>query len=424
MGENLRLGILISGDEVVKTRRPHRGADAAYLLRDRLNACGGINQAPIALLLQEANGTTPSEVDAMKDLIEEQHVHGVVAQFASQNPTPAIALAEQAETPLLIAHLNDIDSAIKLTSKRHPWGYTTPTAHQRLQAFAQAMMNQGYASIVLIRSDSEAMEIWQDAFVPLYESMGGTVVNAESPMLWTAGEQEEFSDGEDILLAELDQNERATQLQAVLNQGVGNQAGEPNGEQTSGAIALALAPSDGYDFLTTLARLRPDTASVPLFWYGQETLAQILADRPFSNPRSPEVLAAIAGITGVAPTAIGDGFQSFVTDWETRLETSPTPYATTTWDAVALFALAAQASGQNSRSGIWSELQAIATAPGMVVTDVCQALEQLRNQEAINLEGASGSLELSRLGEVPGVFNIWRLNAEGDMVILERLNLH
>lgn len=418
IGESLRLGILIAGDDVVSSRRPHQGVDAAYLLRDRINACGGINQAPISLLLREAGGTAESEADAMRELVEDHHVHGVVAQFASQNPDAAIAIAKQTETPLLISHLNDIDSATRLTSRSKLWGYTTPSVNQKLQAFARAIINQGHSSIFLIRSDSQAFDAWQDRFIPLYESAGGTVVNRENPMLWTALDPEAFDNGEDVLLAELDVNEQVMRLQSLRN-------GEEDavGNTDVGAIAVALDLSDSYDFLITLAEMGVNDDLLPIFWYEQDALTHILDEPPFDNPPSPDMLRAIAGIMGAAPTSIGEGFQNFAADWDDRLEEAPTRDATTTWDAVALLALAAQAAGRNSRSVLWSDLQSLAQSPGTVVTDVCQGLDLLRNQEEINLEGASGSLEMSRLGEIPGVFNIWRLNEDSEVVTIERLTL-
>jgi neutral amino acid transport system substrate-binding protein len=399
---------------VINTRRPHQGTNAAYLVRDRLNACGGVNQAPITIILREADGTVPSEVNAIKELVDEYQVHGIVAQFASPNPEASIAYIEQTETPLLIAHLNDIDAGIKLASKSQHWGYTTPSSSQQMQAFVETMISQGYSSVILIRSDSQAFNTWQDTFIPVYEAAGGTVLNVDDPMLWRVFKPNEFADGEEARLAERDQNEQLTQLQTLLNR---------EGSEARGAIAVALTPSDGYDFFMTLAQLPAVNNSKPIFWYEQETLAQILDDLPLNNPPFPDAFKTLTNVRGVSPASIGEGFQIFAKSWENRMEEAPTQYSATTWDAVSLMALAAQSAGQNSRSGILSELKSVANSPGTIVTDACQGLELLQSREQIDLEGASGTLEMSRLGEIPGVFNIWRLNGDGELAIVERLTL-
>ena len=68
-------------------------------------------------------------------------------------------------------------------------------------------------------------------------------------------------------------------------------------------------------------------------------------------------------------------------------------------------------------------MYSIVNPPGIAITDVCQGLEQLRKQEAINFEGASSSLDMNRFGEVPGVFNVWRVDSDGQMTITEQLTL-
>ena len=410
LGEELRLGILVSGDYWRNADRANQMINAVYLLRDRVNACGGINQAPMSVVIKEADGTSQSETTAMQDLIDEHRVHGVVAQFSSQDSSSTLELAQQAETPLLIASLDRMHSSINLEPEMHDVGYTVPSIQQQIQALVQIIRKQGHSTLALIRSDSSSIRIWEEIFIPIYESNGGEVVNVDQPLIWNMPVRDPSLDNDQTLSSERDVNEQVLELQELLDR-------DPE------AIVVALDTADGYDFLTTITTLGWRNEQAPIFWHSQETLDEILEQMQPEGSSSPQVLEALDGISGIVPAFSGQGFQGFSETWQANLDEAPIGNAASAWDAVSIFSLAAQAAGQNSRTGILSEMRSISNPPGMTITDICQGLEQLRSQESINFEGASSSLDMNRFREIPGVFNAWRIDPEGKMTITEQVTL-
>ncbi len=414
LGEGLRLGILVSEDYWLGARSPSQVINAAYLLRDRVNACGGINQAPVSILIEEADGTSRAEINAMETLIDEYRVHGIIAQLSSQNPAAALEIAEQSKTPLLIASLDEMNSSFNAEPMIQDWGYTTPSPKQSMQAFSQLIVKRGYSQVFLVTSESNAIRARGDLFIDAYAAQNGQVVNAEQPLRWKIARDNNSSEA-DLNASNDDDTGSINQLQEVLRQN--------SSEEGQWAIATILDRPDGEDFLNTMMDLDWPQEDIPIFWYGQESLVRILERMQPAELLPSQTLDELAGITGISPTAVGGGFQNFLAAWQSRLNDSlkgTEPYA---WDAAALLVLAAQSAKQNSRAGILSELTAIANPPGTAVSDVCKALEYMRNETSINFEGASGSVNINRFGEIPGVFNVWRLNPDGKIVTLERLTL-
>lgn len=410
LGEELRLGVLVSGDYWQNAYRANQMVNAMYLLRDRVNACGGINQAPMSVVLKEADGTSQSETSGIKDLIEENRVHGIIAQLSSQDPSSILELAQQTETPLLIASLDRMNLPVSSAENLQGLGYTVPSIQQQMTALVQIILSQEFSTIALVLPDPHSVSTWAETFIPTYESKGGEVVNADQPLIWTAPIRNQALDADQTPSDEREVSAQMVQLQELLDRDLG-------------AIIVSLDSTDGYSFLTEITTLGWRNGQIPMFWHSQETLDEILEKIQSENDSTPQVLDALNGVAGVVPSFSGQGFQGFSELWQTKLDEVPIGNAASTWDTGAMFSLAAQAAGQNSRTGILAEMYSIVNPPGIATTDVCQGLEQLRNQEAINFEGASSSLDMNRFGEVPGVFNIWRVDSDGQMTITEQLTL-
>jgi neutral amino acid transport system substrate-binding protein len=441
LGEELRIGVLISEENWRSIYRSNQLIDASYLMRDRINACEGVNNAPVSIVIAEAEATPNSEAEAMRSLIEDHRVHGIVAQFSSSDPTSALAQATQTNTPTLIASLELWQSPIAKSRPSDQFGdtlgYTTPSHSQRIQAFGQFIRDQGYSNVVLITSNVNEVAHWQTRFITHHQSLNGRVLNADQPLIWqspSSTDDSNQSSTEPISqpLAELQQLLNRPQVQ-VNRQASGNPS-EPTPDAASDettsdaidssewmpvAIAAMVDQLSGEELLKTMRTLGWRSEEMPVFWYDQDGFASMVEQLSLSEEADSSTLRAIAGISGITPVANGEGIQHFDEAWATRLKNPPTYGAANIWDAVGLFALAAQSSRQNSRVGIASALTDVSKAPGKTITDVCDGLETLRAQEAIDFQGASSSLDMTPLGEVPAHFKPWQLSSDGTIVILD-----
>lgn len=93
-------------------------------------------------------------------------------------------------------------------------------------------------------------------------------------------------------------------------------------------------------------------------------------------------------------------------------------YATTSYDAAFLLALAIEKAGAADRSKISQALREVATAPGEVILpgEWEKARKLIAEGQDINYQGAAGDHEFDENGDVPGVYGLF--GVEGDTLKL------
>ena len=131
----------------------------------------------------------------------------------------------------------------------------------------------------------------------------------------------------------------------------------------------------------------------------------------------------IAGALGTVPGADGEALAEFTNLWKEKTDGKDiTAFVPHTWDATILLMLAAQAAGENTGTGIQSKIREVAGGEGEVVTDACQAMELLRNGQAINYQGASGNVDIDENGDVVGVYDVWEVKSDGSLEIIDKVS--
>lgn len=144
----------------------------------------------------------------------------------------------------------------------------------------------------------------------------------------------------------------------------------------------------------------------------------------------PERLAGFFGT--VAAPAMGDSYNIFVAEFKAEYgELPPLPYIDSTYDAVAVIALAAakcEADGvEINPVNIRDRLRFVANPPGEIITPGAasfkKALELLKQGKDINYEGASGSVDFDKAGDVITPIKIWKYVAEPPYIVTERIEV-
>jgi len=143
--------------------------------------------------------------------------------------------------------------------------------------------------------------------------------------------------------------------------------------------------------------------------------------------------AALAGMygTGPAPPPASES----AARWEAAyLDAYGGPpagtYVREVYDATVALALAAEAAGSTDGSAIRDQLRAVGGGPGEVVVagpeGIARALEVLGNGEAVDYDGASGTLDWDESGDLRrGYIGVWRYTADEriedvDVVLFEK----
>lgn len=124
----------------------------------------------------------------------------------------------------------------------------------------------------------------------------------------------------------------------------------------------------------------------------------------------------LEGQLGTAPgSAGGDPFVIFNADYKTEYGTlPPLPFITNSYDAAAVIGLAAYAAKVKglalTSTNIRDNLRAVAGPPGEVVQpgEFKKAFDLLRQGKQINYEGAAGSVDFDKHGDVVTPIEVWK----------------
>ncbi|HKJ94515.1 MAG TPA: ABC transporter substrate-binding protein [Gammaproteobacteria bacterium] len=181
-----------------------------------------------------------------------------------------------------------------------------------------------------------------------------------------------------------------------------------------------------------------DTDALVLVGYpenGQTIIRQALEGGYFSKfvftdgLKAPELIQNIGaqymnGTVGTAPQARGDTpaakhFKSAYSAMYGQLP--PKPYIDTAYDAVYAIALAAQKAGSTDSVAIRDALRDVANPPGEKVGpgDFAKAAKLIKDGKDIDYEGASGSINFDKNGDVPGTFAYWAI--EDGKIVTKRV---
>ncbi|MEB3230448.1 MAG: hypothetical protein VKJ64_05520 [Leptolyngbyaceae bacterium] len=174
-GDALQLGVLLT-DQPLLIDRNQMIIDSLFHLRDRVNQCGGINQAPVFwVMITPEVGTVANAVAleklGMQRLLWRARVHGAIAVF-TDSPisyalySDALNIAIEAELPI-ISPVNSQFSVIQpgrfdqfrrdrpvVTTPTDHWVRTIPSDRQQLTAVAQWLQEKGWNQVAAITPDT------------------------------------------------------------------------------------------------------------------------------------------------------------------------------------------------------------------------------------------------------------------------------
>jgi neutral amino acid transport system substrate-binding protein len=264
------------------------------------------------------------------------------------------------------------------------WARTAPPDSYQAEALASVAAERGFERVSTAVINNDYGVGFEEEFVPAFQEMGGTVVNENNPVRYdpkaTTFESEAtaaFSDNPDAVMGVLYVETGALFLKAAYQQGL----------MQDSQVLL----TDGV--------------------YSAE-----FPEKVGQNEQGEYILE---GALGTTVGAGGPGLEQL----QTALGKEPEAFVAHTWDAGALMMLAAEAADANTGEAIKNNLRTVSNPEGQEVSDVCQALELLRNGEEINYQGASSRVDIDDLGNVRGVYDVWTVNEDGSLETVEKIDV-
>lgn len=365
--------------------------DTATLFVDTVNTCGGVMGQDIELI-SEDDQTDPAAGSAgMTKLAEVDEVGAVIGAAGSAVSSAAVDIAVRNE----VVQISPSSTSPTFTERAAAgdfegfWARTAPPDTFQGNALAQLAQEQGFESISILSINNDYGNGLIEAFIPAFEELGGTVVNADNPAKY-AENATTFD----------------TELQAAF-------ADAPDAVLIVGYLETgSLILKSAYE----LGLTGGDTQILLTDGMKSDDLAGNVGQTPDGN-------FIATGVIGTAPSAGGPAIDDFNALYTERFDRDPNVFDPNTWDAAAVLTLAAEAAQSSDGAAIRDALSDVSNAPGEPVSDVCAALELVRAGEDIDYQGASGTVDFNAEGDVVGSYDVWTITDDGSLEVLSVVNV-
>ncbi len=362
--------------------------EAVRLAVDTINACDGVNNASVELVIEDDQTDPNAGASAMTKLTSVDNVAGVVGSFASSVSAAAVDIGVRNNVMLISPGSTSpvFTERAEAGDFNGYWARTAPPDTYQAQALAQLAWDRGFERVSTVVINNDYGVGFEQVFKGAFEELGGTVVNASSPTRYdpkaTTLDSEAagaFGQQPDAVAAVLYDETGSLLLQSAYRQGL-----------TDGVTVLL---TDGV--------------------YSEGFTERVGKDRDGKS--------IINGALGTVPGADGEALADFSSRWQETTGRSLSAFIPHTWDATILMMLAAEAGNANSGEAIKDNLSAVANAPGVEVSDPCEAIELVRNGEEINYQGASGNVDIDEYGDVVGSYDVWTVEEAGSLKVVDKI---
>ncbi|MCL1467416.1 ABC transporter substrate-binding protein [Argonema galeatum] len=362
---------------------------AVPLLVETVNKCGGVNGKPVTLVSEDDQTDPKAGGAGMTKLAEVDRVAGVVGSFASSVSSAAVDIAARNKVMLISPGSTSpvFTGRAKKGDFQGYWARTAPPDTYQAQALAKLASEKGFKRVSTVVINNDYGVGFEKEFVQAFKKLGGTVVNENKPTRY---------------------DPKATTFDTEASAAF---AGKPDG------VAAVLYAETGSLLLKSAAEQGLSQGVTVMLTDGVYS-----PDFPGQVGKTSDGKFILSGAIGTVPGANGKALADLTQLWKEKQGKEVSAYVPHSWDAAALLALAAEAAKSNTGEGIKSKIRDVANAPGEEVSDVCKALELVRQGKDINYQGASGNVDIDESGDVVGSYDVWAVKDDGKLAVTGKVS--
>ncbi|RUR73388.1 amino acid ABC transporter substrate-binding protein [Chlorogloeopsis fritschii PCC 6912] len=363
----------------------------ANLLIKTVNACGGVMGKPVTLISVDDQSKPQVGAEAMSKLAYLDKVSGVVGGAGSATSAAAVNIAVRNQI-VMISPSSTSPSFTERAKKgdfKGFWFRTAPPDTFQGPVIAQIAQTKGYKKVSILAVNNDYGRGLVNAFIPAFEALGGQIVNKNNLAFYPSN--------------------AITFNTEVLNSFQGN----PD------AVLLIDYSQTGSLVLRSIYE-RGLLAKTPLIL--SDGLKDANLSQLVGKSHDGKLILPTANITGTAPSAKGPAFSKFREIYKKAYNgQEPSIYDPNTWDATAALILAAESAKSTAGETIKEHIRTVTNPPGEKVSDVCQALDLIRQGKKINYEGAGSNVDFDSQGDVTGNYDIWTVAGDGSIKVVEQI---
>lgn len=392
MSEGLRLGaVLPYTGSLAEIGQPM--IEVLPLLIDQVNACGGVNDQSVRLVVEDDLSQPNTAASAMTRLADPAKVDVAVVGFVNSNSRKVLDIAVQNGIPVISPATTSpvFTEWAKKNVFEGFWARTVPSDTYQARALAKLAIKRRFRTVSTVVINNNDGISFEQAFVKAFEALGGTVLNKEAPTRYSP---------------------TADDLSYEALEAFSPYEGSPD------AVIAALDASGGVRLLSAAYGLGL-TEGTPILLAGNIQPRSLLEE----IGKAYDGESVLAGTLGAVPRASGPALNNLTDLWKRQVGGNPGAFVAHTWDAAALLMLAAQSANSNDGDVIKSQLQFVANPPGIEVTNICTGLKLLKTGQDIDYQGAGSNLDLDDNGDVVGNYDVWMVNDEGQVEVVEQITL-
>lgn len=351
---------------------------AEELAISHINEAGGVLGKNVVLVSEDTQTTSSGAVDAARKLIDVNGVDTIVGSVSTFGTMAVVNIIADDKVPTIspsatapeVTNAEDDDFLFR----------TCPSDSLQGAAIAAVADERGYEkACVLSRNDAYGIGLEQE-FSKTFEGTGGTVLKKVryDPSAATFNS---------YIRQLADRNPDVIELNGLMEDGV-----------RILQKAADMGVTEDVDFLVSEGVQDPNIPSA------------------VGKNSAGDYIVWAANVGGATPYPIGGG--PFDEEYEAEYGEAPSAYCANAYDAVILFALAAEKAGSTKGKDIKEAIRDVANSPGTEVSNVADALSLIRDGQEINYQGASGEITFDSSGDVRvSMARKWWYAENGEIVI-------
>ena len=343
--------------------------NGALLAAEDINAAGGVLGHKVEIIQRDTQTNPTAAVDAAKKLVDIDKVVGIMGALSSGVTIP---VAMSVSVPGHIVQISPASTSAKITTLNDDdYIYrTVPMDALQAPALAQVLVNdKHFKTVSIVYVNNDYGEGLADGLKAAYEKLGGHVT------------------------AMVPYDKKQASYRGEADKAV---KGNPQ------AVVMVAYPQFG----SMIMRQIIETGYTGKFAYSDGMKAPEVA----TNVGNQYVNNTYGTVAANSNQKLANWFKKH---YKAKFgEMPPKPYIDTAYDAVVLMSLAMEKGGATTSEAIYKNLRAVADPPGIKVGpwNLRKAFRLIKEGKKINYEGASGSCNFNKYGDVPGSFEVWKFS--------------